>query len=456
MIVFRNLHLALLLTLVLGLGVLGSMWQAQQEETRRQKELRMVVQAVAALINTMDSQEWDNCLAAMKNDSCRIVQNVLQGICTELEGCSRALLLAYTPSNGRILCQAETSKANAEWNRRIQTRLVPALHNQTWQQLDPASVIPIRQNGAAWVAGCAPIRQELPDGEQLAVIVVLSDGPYYASLRLHSMTLFMTALAVSIMICISWFFTQRLQRSGAELSAARERADAANLAKSQFLNVMGHELRTPLNPVVGYASMLKHDIPEGSQEYECIRQIETSGNEMLTVIQKLLSIAAMDLNQLQPHPVATTLKIVQDHICSYAKPLAEGKSVDFSSTINGADAVFSVDLGLLEQALRHLIANSIKFTSAGGYIRLQIELHLNQAGRSYLNAELCNNGSPVPPEWVDRLFEPFAKGGSGVYNMRLAVARNMLRQLGGDVTHYLSEKGETCFLVYVPAISSQG
>ena len=103
MIVFRNLHLALLLTLVLGLGVLGSMWQAQQEETRRQKELRMVVQAVAALINTMDSQEWDNCLAAMKNDSCRIVQNVLQGIRTELEGCSRALLLAYTPSNGPYL-----------------------------------------------------------------------------------------------------------------------------------------------------------------------------------------------------------------------------------------------------------------------------------------------------------------------------------------------------------------
>ena len=334
---------------------------------------------------------------------------------------------------------------------------MPALHNQTWQQLDPASVIPIRQNGAAWVAGCAPIRQELPDGEQLAVIVVLSGR---ALLRLPAASfddpLHDCACRFNYDMHFLVFHAAPAAIRRRAIGAARERADAANLAKSQFLNVMGHELRTPLNPVVGYASMLKHDIPEGSQEYECIRQIETSGNEMLTVIQKLLSIAAMDLNQLQPHPVATTLKIVQDHICSYAKPLAEGKSVDFSSTINGADAVFSVDLGLLEQALRHLIANSIKFTSAGGYIRLQIELHLNQAGRSYLNAELCNNGSPVPPEWVDRLFEPFAKGGSGVYNMRLAVARNMLRQLGGDVTHYLSEKGETCFLVYVPAISSQG
>ena len=446
----RKMHVYLLLGLLLTVGSAGSLLQARYEAGRMKQELRLVIRAVASLVNMVDPDEWDTAGGVMPSGACLPVQRMLRQIDRELPSCRAAALMACKRSDVHVLYDVEQSPDDAAWSREMNAVLIAIMHDRIWKEKEAHVLGPVRADGAFWLIGCAPVEQRMADGGKIAVVVLLSGRDFYGRVCVRSMTPFVAGLAASFLLCIFWFFIQRLQQTGKQLEQARGDAEAANVAKTQFLTVMGHELRTPLNPVVGYASLLQDEFEKGSMEYELIGDISQSAADMLGVIQQVLKVSAADLNELQPHPVSTTLQALKQCVDSYGEPLAGGKSVQFSSELCRGDAELCVDRGLLEQILRHLIANAVKFTDTGGHIRVELAVLTDNGGSTYFQGEVIDDGTPVPPKWVSTLFDPLAKGGYGAGSLRLAVARNMAQQMGGDVTYRPSKEGGACFAVCAP------
>ena len=397
----RKMHVYLLLGLLLTVGSAGSLLQARYEAGRMKQELRLVIRAVASLVNMVDPDEWNTAGGVMTSDVpvCRFSEcfGRLTGSCPS---CKAAALMACKRSDVHVLYDVEQSPDDAAWSREMNAVLISIMHDRIWKEKEAHVLGPVRADGAFWLIGCAPVKQLMADGGKIAVVVLLSGRDFYGRVCVRSMTPFVAGLAASFLLCIFWFFIQRLQQTGKQLEQARAAAEAANVAKTQFLTVMGHELRTPLNPVVGYASLLQDEFEKGSMEYELIGEISQSAADMLGVIQQVLKVTAADLNELQPHPVSTTLQALKQCADSYGEPLADGKSVQFSSELCSGDAELCVDRGLLEQILRHLIANAVKFTDTGGHIRVELAVLTDNGGSTYFQGEVIDDGTPVPPKWV--------------------------------------------------------
>ena len=240
------------------------------------------------------------------------------------------------------------------------------------------------------------------------------------------------------------------------LREAKEEADKANRAKSQFLADISHELRTPLNAILGYAQILLRDAALPDKARDGLAIIQQSGDHLLGLIDDILDLAKIESDKLEIHVQPFDLRDFLRGIAAAFAVRAKQKNLDFYMN---ADPELPVqvrgDERKLRQILFNLIGNAIKFTDAGE-VGLAIDLE-----EEAIRFVVTDTGRGIRPEDLAQLFQPFQRVGDGDQvtdgvGLGLVISRRLVELLGGAL-HVESAFGQGSrfwFALSLPAVDA--
>jgi signal transduction histidine kinase len=239
---------------------------------------------------------------------------------------------------------------------------------------------------------------------------------------------------------------------------ARETAEHANLAKTQFLRTMSHELRTPLTAVVGYTELLETEIvgPVTDMQRDHLGRIRRSSDHLLSLIEELLNFAQIEAGEQVVRVQRVRAADAMEETLDIVRPIAEAKDVRILFDIRDHRIELRTDRVKLRQILVNLVTNAVKYTDSGD-VRLAVWTSAVDTEPSVF-FEVSDSGRGIAVDDRERVFEPFwqadqsltrVAGGTG---LGLSVARQLARMLGGDITLGESAIGRgSTFVVGLPA-----
>jgi len=217
------------------------------------------------------------------------------------------------------------------------------------------------------------------------------------------------------------------------LIAARDEADRANKAKSEFLSSMSHELRTPMNAVLGFGQLMEYDDTLPGEHLDSVREILKAGHHLLELINEVLDLAKVESGQIDLSLEPVEVCPIVDECLGLVGPLADKRNVQLTH-LGLAGAMVRADRTRLKQALLNLLANAIKYNSEGGIVRLDVR----PEGKDRLRIRVMDTGPGIPARRLVELFQPFnrldAEGsdieGTGI---GLTITQRIVEMMGGAV-----------------------
>jgi PAS domain S-box-containing protein len=243
---------------------------------------------------------------------------------------------------------------------------------------------------------------------------------------------------VALLRLLGEIMASTLQRCAAErdLVAARQGAEAASQAKSEFLARMSHELRTPLNAILGYAQLLQRDTELGAAQRGQIETIRRSGEHLLTLINDVLDLARIEAGKIEVAAVDTDLGALVRDVSAMFRQRAEYAGLEFHSELEVPHPkLIRADDRRLRQILINLLGNAIKFTPSGE-VRLRVRSVRGAGDRWRLELEVADTGLGIAPDHLERIFEPFyqvaGRNSEGI-GLGLAITRRLVEALGGEL-----------------------
>ena len=224
-----------------------------------------------------------------------------------------------------------------------------------------------------------------------------------------------------------------------ELESARDKANAANDAKSNFLGVISHELRTPMNGVLGAAQLMSATRLEPTQR-EYLSIIRNSGDNLLSLLNDILDMTKIEAGKMTFEVVDVDVEDLDKRVTGPFQAQAEAKGLDFVAVREGeVPAVVRGDPLRVCQVIHNLLSNAVKFTDVG-QITYTVRAARLDDDRVKFDFMIRDSGSGIAPEDLERLFQPFTQvdasstrrfGGTG---LGLTISRRMANIMGGDIT----------------------
>ncbi|WP_264665334.1 PocR ligand-binding domain-containing protein [Azospirillum fermentarium] len=247
-----------------------------------------------------------------------------------------------------------------------------------------------------------------------------------------------------------------LERHQDELRVAKETAESANRAKSDFLSSMSHELRTPLNAILGFAQILDSPLsaPLDDKQRFRVQQIMKGGNHLLSLINEVLDLARIESGvlSLSVEPIETKALMTEVLELTRAFPTRCNMAVqDWNVADNLAERV-RADYMRLKQVLLNLTSNAVKYNRAGGTVHLAAEAGSGGSVRFVVR----DDGPGIPPEKHPLLFQPFNRLGAETTEIEgtgvgLTITKRMVEAMDGRIGFETEVGRGTTFWVEVPA-----
>jgi signal transduction histidine kinase/ActR/RegA family two-component response regulator len=254
-----------------------------------------------------------------------------------------------------------------------------------------------------------------------------------------------------------------LKEAERELIAAKERAEAADHAKSEFLAVMSHEMRTPLNAVLGFSDLLLTTTSLDPQQITWLTSICHSSENLLALINDILDFSKIEAGRFTLHPEPVLLLPLLNEVADTFSPRAAEKGLTFNLETNpGLPESITIDRLRLRQILVNLIGNAVKFTAHGSVtISVSAAPDPTHPDQGILAFSVADTGIGIPADRRDRLFKPFSQidssttrnyGGTG---LGLAISDRIVRMFGGKITLESTPNQGSVFSFTVTAAFSQ-
>ncbi|MBP0016905.1 MAG: response regulator [Cyanobacteria bacterium SBLK] len=316
--------------------------------------------------------------------------------------------------------------------------------------------------------------------------LTIEEKKYYYEVRLLRLT---NNQAIAIIRNIT-----RRKQAEQVLKEAKEQADAANMAKSQFLAKMSHELRTPLNAILGFSQLMTRDASLSAEQTEHLNIINRSGEHLLALINDILDLSKIEAGRTVLVENVFDLVELLNSISAMLQMKAATKGLQLVFNLDPElPRSVKTDEGKLRQVLINLLGNAIKFTEQGGvtlrvrpspYSTLGDELFVtdepttntsallpstsleassasNQQPRTNLTFEIGDSGRGIPPEEINELFKPFVQSkmnrsfqeGTG---LGLPISKQFIELMGGDISvRSVIEEGTTFIINLTVQLASE-
>lgn len=228
---------------------------------------------------------------------------------------------------------------------------------------------------------------------------------------------------------------ERVAHRTTQLLAAKDEAERANLAKSDFLSRMSHELRTPMNAVLGFAQLLEMDgnTARPDEQRDFARHIRRAGEHLLALINDVLDLAQVESGKLSVRLEPVALAGVIDECLELVRDRARARGIALAVQADDGSAQVFADRIRLKQVILNLLSNAVKYNREQGSVRLAWH-----ADGAQLRLGITDTGAGLSADQVARLFVPFerldahniAVEGTGI---GLALSKHLTRLMGGEI-----------------------
>ncbi|MFV5692358.1 ATP-binding protein [Flavobacterium sp. LT1R49] len=229
-----------------------------------------------------------------------------------------------------------------------------------------------------------------------------------------------------------------LKEKNNELEIAKEKAERASNARSEFLSTVSHELRTPLNAINGIAHLLLEENPKKAQ-MDYLNSLKFSGDYLTKFINEILEINKIDSNKVEIEYINFNLKQLLEDIQNSLKELATVNNNTFNLEIDSSIPDYLIgDPTKLSQIIMNLINNALKFTKNGN-VSVIVKLHSLEAKNATLYFEVIDTGIGIPADKLQSVFDSFSQGSIeinrkyGGTGLGLTIVKKLIKILGGRI-----------------------
>lgn len=232
--------------------------------------------------------------------------------------------------------------------------------------------------------------------------------------------------------------TGQLTRANKELEKQRKKAEAANMAKTEFLARMSHEIRTPMNSIIGFTEMML-DTGLSEEQMDYAKTINRSGDALVSILDDIMDLSKIEAGELSLSPLEFAPGVTAFDICDMIIPRIDPRQVEILCRIGDDVPPFvRQDPGRFRQVLINLMGNAAKFTRQGE-IELSLDIEQKESDRLLLHCKVRDTGIGIPRNKLKTIFDAFQQadgtitreyGGTG---LGLAICRQIAKLMGGDI-----------------------
>jgi PAS domain S-box-containing protein len=243
-----------------------------------------------------------------------------------------------------------------------------------------------------------------------------------------------------------------VKRAEEKVIQAKEVAERANKAKSQFLSSMSHELRTPLNAILGYTQLFSYDGNLNEEQLGSLREIRKAGEHLLQLINDVLDLAKIESGNMMVSLEPVLLSRIIPECLTLMQPQADARAIKLHTHLQDLDQNYVMaDHIRIKQALLNLMSNAVKYNHVGG----EVELSLHQSQLNRIRIQVKDTGQGIPLARQSEVFQPFNRlsaenstiEGSGV---GLVITKQLVEMMEGTISFVSGENAGSTFWIDLP------